>query len=768
MSANVYKRLNVSDTFVVPYTANKSWDINSSSFADDKIVVNIGVNKSGSAFNPNTEYLTNGAYDRLVYDQVNLAYYPAFLPRFVDTSSRQNTLLNDGTLTTSSYWRGAVELGNSATVKSFPTASNALIYVLNIPRNLASEKILPTTFEVYFSSASIEAKIYDDGNYNLFYSGSSISSSLGIVSQGSQVGNIFYEQNVAILTNVPNNIRLRGWRGSGAYCEPASPSPTPTKTPTVTPSISVSNSPGASITPTVTPTVTPSITVSNSPGAASVTPTVTPSISVSSSPGASVTPTVTPSITVSPTITPSITITPTVSVTPSITPTSYGVGFGRSTTGYATTNLACSGTVTGVVYQPPSYGATPTAGAQLYTDSALTTTWTPPSTTGYYLFQYGGSNKWAVVVTTGGAISSVDSCIPPSPSVTPSETPAVTPSQTPSSSPPVVTSLLGFVSLIDSSSACAGGEYGSVRIDVTGTTICDANEIVYLPTSVWSDMVNNQIFYVSDRILGVDYTRTFNRIGSTNEAIPYDSCNSCPIPSPSVTPTVTPTITPTVTPSISISATPSVTPSVSPFPQYGVYIRLTAPTTEADCTSGGLGYYSLTMDTYDFCTATTMTGNVTGLTTNVHYVCYNGYWRQGFHSGTNNYLNGFNSCTSCIPPSPSVTPSNSVPASPSLTPSPTPSVIPPSPSPSTVPGYDFYYSDRYDCADPCSLDATNIVVAFPAGSSVVNNKWYSWSGTTHSYKITGTTTDPMTSVPILYDTDGPYNDCTTACAGGGG
>ena len=43
MSANVYKRLSVSDTFVVPYTANKSWDISSGSFADHRIVVNLGV-----------------------------------------------------------------------------------------------------------------------------------------------------------------------------------------------------------------------------------------------------------------------------------------------------------------------------------------------------------------------------------------------------------------------------------------------------------------------------------------------------------------------------------------------------------------------------------------------------------------------------------------------------------------------------------------------------------------------------------------------------
>ena len=160
MSANVYKRLSVSDTFVVPYTANKSWDITSGSFTANKINVNIGTNYSGSIFDPISEYITNGQYDRLVYDSINMIYYPNFLPRYVDTSSRQNTLLNDGTLTTSSYFRGHVELGNADTIKYFPTGANASIYVLNIPRNLTSDKILPTTFEAYFATGSTSFKLY--------------------------------------------------------------------------------------------------------------------------------------------------------------------------------------------------------------------------------------------------------------------------------------------------------------------------------------------------------------------------------------------------------------------------------------------------------------------------------------------------------------------------------------------------------------------------------------------------------------------------------
>jgi hypothetical protein len=206
MSANAFKRLNISDTFVVPYTANKSWDISSSSFAAHQINTNIGVNYSGTIFNPNAEYYTNGQYDRLVYESVNTVYYPTFLSKVVSTQSLQNTIYNDGTLSTSSYWKGANALdpGNLDTIKFFPTGYGDVIYVLNVPKNLTGDKILPATFEVSFASGSNTYKIYDDGNYNLFFSGSDISSSINtVLSQSSYVGNIFYEQNVAILTIIP-------------------------------------------------------------------------------------------------------------------------------------------------------------------------------------------------------------------------------------------------------------------------------------------------------------------------------------------------------------------------------------------------------------------------------------------------------------------------------------------------------------------------------------------------------------------------------------
>ena len=308
MSANVFKRLNVADTFVAPYTANKSWEISSSSFAEKKIITNIGVNHSGSIFDPTQDYYTNSQYDRLVYDSINLLYYPSYFPTGSPLfySERINSPIFDATFTSASYWKGHINLGNLDTIKYFPATSGSVIYVLNIPKNLASEKILPNTFEVYFSSGSnYTAKIYDDGNYNLFYSGSNVSSSIGtVLSQSSYVGNVFYEQNVAILTIVPNSIRLMGWIGDDPYCIQATAA-----SPSVTPSITRS----VSRTPSLTPTKTPSKTIPRTP---SLTPTRTPSKTVSSSPGS------TPSLT--PSKTPSLTPTKTPSLTPTITPSPSG------------------------------------------------------------------------------------------------------------------------------------------------------------------------------------------------------------------------------------------------------------------------------------------------------------------------------------------------------------------------------------------------------------------------------------------------------------
>jgi uncharacterized protein (TIGR02145 family) len=270
MPASTFKRLNISDNFVVPYTANKTWDIPSDSFDKRRIVWNVGINYgSSSIFSPQEYWITNGEYDRLVYNSINLLYYPNFLPTSSNTSSLQNTIYNDGTLSTSSYFNGHVDLGNINTIKYYPAEPKSVIYALNMPKTLTGDKILPKSFELRFpiylpksqvetylkyaeavgldftninidtvfdcpspsNQCSVVGLIRDDGNYNLYYAGTaldnitginivnSIPSSIGTdLKVGDYVGNIFYEQNIAVLTVIPNYLRPTAWRGADPFC----------------------------------------------------------------------------------------------------------------------------------------------------------------------------------------------------------------------------------------------------------------------------------------------------------------------------------------------------------------------------------------------------------------------------------------------------------------------------------------------------------------------------------------------------------------------
>ena len=84
-----------------------------------------------------------------------------------------------------------------------------------------------------------------------------------------------------------------------------------------------------------------------------------------------------------------------------------------------------------------------------------------------------------------------------------------------------------FVSLVDAASVCTGGEYGVVSCQVIGTNMCDALQIISLPSSVWGDMLANDEFYIHQRIGGVFKYRKFRREGSANTAVPIETCGNC-------------------------------------------------------------------------------------------------------------------------------------------------------------------------------------------------------------------------------------------------
>ena len=156
------------------------------------------------------------------------------------------------------------------------------------------------------------------------------------------------------------------------------------------------------------------------------------------------TPTPTPTVTPTPTPSPSPTFTP----TPTPTTTQY-TQFGTFTTGgpgtdptsYASAQIACnnSNTLTGkALYQDAVYGVTtPGVGAQLYTNTSLTTTWTPPSgVTGWYKFGR-SSTYWGVQVNASGVTLAYTDCTTFTP--TPTASPTSTPTPTATTPPPTAT-----------------------------------------------------------------------------------------------------------------------------------------------------------------------------------------------------------------------------------------------------------------------------------------------------------------------------------------
>ena len=164
MSDTVLKRLNVSDVFTIPYEANKLWSITASNFTEYGIFFQTG--SYTSSINK-LDY----TYSNLLYKSILANYYPEFYPtNSLSTSSYFQTVNYTVNLTSTDYAvSGALRLGNGATTEKFyPTTTGSKVWDINIPNTLYSGKIIPTTFIATID----EGWIYDDGEYNLRWSGS--------------------------------------------------------------------------------------------------------------------------------------------------------------------------------------------------------------------------------------------------------------------------------------------------------------------------------------------------------------------------------------------------------------------------------------------------------------------------------------------------------------------------------------------------------------------------------------------------------------------
>jgi hypothetical protein len=139
--------------------------------------------------------------------------------------------------------------------------------------------------------------------------------------------------------------------------------------------------------------------------------------------------------------------------------------------------------------------------------------------------------------------------------------------------------------------------------------------------------------------------------------------------------------------------------------------------------------------------------------------------REGTVSGDGPIVQGSLCSDSCITPTPTRTPTPT--PTPGLSPTPTSTTIlatPTStPTPSSTPtNFDYYYADEYGCNYPgCSYVASNVVVAFPTGSSVNVGTFYSElypSG--YVYQITGSA---PSGPGLILTTVGASKNCNFVC-----
>jgi hypothetical protein len=198
--------------------------------------------------------------------------------------------------------------------------------------------------------------------------------------------------------------------------------------------------------------------------------------------------TTTTTTTAAPTTTTSTTTTtttaaPTTTSTTTTTTTLAGVSFGVSlNTKYGTDFLACTGTVTGVVYQKAQFGNTPTVGAQLYTSSTTGagTEWSPSQGVGLYLMQFGGSTKWSVLVGSSGIINTVTSCSGVSTTTTTTTAAPTTTSTTTTSTTPAPTTTTSTTT--STTTAAPTFVWNTNSAAVSAQAACSATKDVYVWT----------------------------------------------------------------------------------------------------------------------------------------------------------------------------------------------------------------------------------------------------------------------------------------------
>jgi hypothetical protein len=179
-----FKKLSKSDVSVVPYYANKQWDLSISCFptTSDYLTIYKGTNLT-SSFSSASDPKSEGQYERLIYTQINQLFYQSYTAS-LDTRSLASSIYYESASQqrpTSSYF---IYNDNVNFINNFPTGANDSIRVITINQNVYGNKVLPNSFVLTSSAYNVKDDGYGNLRDGLTY-----------------IGNIFYAQGLAVITN---------------------------------------------------------------------------------------------------------------------------------------------------------------------------------------------------------------------------------------------------------------------------------------------------------------------------------------------------------------------------------------------------------------------------------------------------------------------------------------------------------------------------------------------------------------------------------------
>lgn len=167
--------LNAADVSSTPIKVKYAVSYPSSSLSDYGIVIRSG---SNIPYNVTMSLAQQGLMNN--YRVIRQLYYQNYLTGSVIGSASA----------WDPWWQSTAAVGtNDQTVYQFPTGSDETIIIYVIPPNQFGEQVSKMSFALSASDSAYS--IIDDGNGNL----------IDIISGNEHVGNIFYAQGLAVVTN---------------------------------------------------------------------------------------------------------------------------------------------------------------------------------------------------------------------------------------------------------------------------------------------------------------------------------------------------------------------------------------------------------------------------------------------------------------------------------------------------------------------------------------------------------------------------------------